>query len=140
MRRRQVAYNSQGIRCDGNFKLTKFLRLSQFKKRTTTVVVAFCGTDGSLLDVPAPLPMEGFDHIQTVLEPLLREIQEVRTACGYSLLESQPVFHATGTVDYWFWYILGGWSDYRIECVKGIEKDRRPKAQGFPKQPLRKSR
>ena len=95
MRRRQLAYNSQGIRCDGNYKLAKFLRRSLLKKRTATVVVAFCGTDGSLLDVPVPLPTEGFDHIQAVLEPLLREIQEVRIACGYSLLESQPVFHAT---------------------------------------------
>ena len=95
MRRRQLAYNSQGIRCDGNYKLAKILRRSLLRRRTATVVIAFCGTDGSLLDVPVPLPTEGFDHIQTVLEPLLREIQEVRLACGYSLLESQPVFHAT---------------------------------------------
>ena len=95
MRRRQLAYNSQGIRCDGNYKLAKILKRALRRKRTSTVVVAFCGTDGSLLDVPAPLPTEGFDHIQSVLEPLLVEIQEVRLACGYSLLESQPVFHAT---------------------------------------------
>ena len=95
MRRRQLAYNSQGIRCDGNYKLAKILRRAPFKKRTATVVIAFCGTDGSLLDVPVPLPTEGFAHVEKVLEPLLREIQEVRLACGYTLLESQPVFHAT---------------------------------------------
>ena len=66
MRRRQLAYNSQGIRCDGNYKLAKILRRAPFKKRTATVVIAFCGTDGSLLDVPVPLPTEGFAHIETI--------------------------------------------------------------------------
>ena len=41
MRRRQLAYNSQGIRCDGNYKLAKILRRSLLRRRTATVVVAF---------------------------------------------------------------------------------------------------
>ena len=60
-----------------------------------TVIIAFCGTDGSLLDVPQPRQTEHRGDIRSILEPLLLEIQQVRTEIGCSPLESQPVFHAT---------------------------------------------
>lgn len=94
MRRRQIAYNSQGLRHDGNYKLAKIL-IDSVDGMQCTVVFALCGVDGSLIDVPAPLPTEAWPHIVKVLDPLLREIQQVRLECGFGLLESMPVFHST---------------------------------------------
>ena len=96
MRRRQLAYNSQGLRHDGNYKLAKILRSFVDGKRCT-VVLAFCGTDGSFLDVPVPMPSESWTNIKKVLCPLLAEIKDVRLERGYSLLDSLPVLHATDT-------------------------------------------
>ena len=93
MRRRQIAYNSQGLRHDGNYKLAKIL-IDSVDGMQCTVVFALCGVDGSLIDVPAPLPTEAWPHIVKVLGPLLREIQQVRLECGFGLLESMPVFHS----------------------------------------------
>ena len=53
MRRRQFCYNAQILRHDGCYWLAKVLRTGEF-----TCVLAFCGTDGSLLDVPVPLATE----------------------------------------------------------------------------------
>ena len=93
MRRRQIAYNAQGLRHDGNYGLAKILATKVDGARCS-VVLAVCGTDGSLLDVPVPLPTEGFQHVRGVLEPLLREIQAVRMECGFGYEGSIPVFHA----------------------------------------------
>ena len=94
MRRRQMAYNAQGLRHDGNFDLAKILS-EKVNDCKCTVVVAVCGTDGSLIDVPSPLPTEGWPHLRKMLEPLLRDIQTVRLECGYGMEGSMPVFHAT---------------------------------------------
>ena len=58
-------------------------------------MLAFCGTGGSLIDVPSPLPTEGWSHVRSGLEPLLELIKEVRMEAGYSALESMPAFPAT---------------------------------------------
>ena len=94
MRRRQMAYNAQGLRHDGNFDLAKILS-EKVHDCKCTVVVAVCGTDGSLTDVPSPLPTEGWPHLRKMFEPLLRDIQTVRLECGHGLEGSMPVFHAT---------------------------------------------
>ena len=57
-------------------------------------MLAFCGADGSLLDVPQPTATESWRDIQPVLRPFLTELLEVRLACGYTIAEAIPVFHA----------------------------------------------
>ena len=74
MRRRQFAYNGQGIRHDGNCKLARVLTKSVEDGRCT-VVLALCGVDGSLLDVPVPMPSES--DIESVLRPMLLELMGV---------------------------------------------------------------
>ena len=76
MRRRQLAYNGQGIRHDGNCKLARVLTKSVEDGRCT-VVLPFYGVDGSLLDVPVPMPSEGWSDIESVLRPMLLELMEV---------------------------------------------------------------
>ena len=63
--------------------------------RPFSVVLAFCGVDGSLVDVIKPRATEDWVDIEAVLGPLLHEIKEVRLGSGCSLSESMPVFHST---------------------------------------------
>ena len=93
MRKRQILYNAQGLRHDGNYKLAK--RIYIRGERPFSVVIAICGVDGSLIDVIRPRATEAWPDIKAVLEPLLMEIKEVRLAHGCSLSESVPVFHST---------------------------------------------
>ena len=66
MRRRQLAYNGQGLRHDGCFWLAKIIKGGKF-----TVALALFGADGSLLDVPQPTATESWCDIQSALRPLL---------------------------------------------------------------------
>ena len=91
MRRRQLLYNGQGLRHDGCLWLAKIIA----PRHQYLVILAFCGVDGSLLDVPQPRPSESWADISAVLEPLLQELLEVRLEGGYSVAEAAPVFHAT---------------------------------------------
>ena len=76
MRRRQLAYNGLGTRHDGNCNLARILVRSVEDGRCA-VVLAFCGVDGSLLDVPVPMPSESWSDIESVLRPMLLELMEV---------------------------------------------------------------
>eukprot|EP00973_Karenia_brevis_P000510 71377-Karenia_brevis.AAC.1 len=97
MKRRQLVYNAQGLRHDGCYKLAKIIAAGRGKRkhRPYTVVLAFCGVDGSLLDVPVPTKTEDWADIAPVLEPLLREIKAERLGAGLDLLGSIPCFHST---------------------------------------------
>jgi len=94
MRRRQLAYNSQGIRADGNCKLAKII-LRRPDSELRTVVLGFCGTDGSLVDVPVPVHAETWTYVKQILPPLLQDMRDVRLDLCFSLQASQPVFRAT---------------------------------------------
>ena len=90
MRRRQILYNSKGIRVDGNFKMAKRLLVQQ-DEDACTVLLGFCGTDGSLLDLLHPLPGEWWGLISAVLKPLLQDIQDTFVHAGYTAQEARPV-------------------------------------------------
>ncbi len=104
MKRRQFVYNAQGLRCDGNFKLAIRVVVPKFDKsgkrsrwwsRPYTVVLAFCGTDGSLLQPVTLHKAESWADIQSVLVPLLMEIKRARLEFNLSMEDSMPAFHAT---------------------------------------------
>ena len=59
-----------------------------------TVLLGFCGTDGSLLDLLSPLSGEWWDPISTVLKPLLQDIQDTFMQAGYTAQEARPVLLA----------------------------------------------
>ena len=90
MSKHQHVYNGQGLRFDGNFKLAKLLRSPRH-----TVVLAFCGVDGSLLQPPVIAETESWDNIEKVLRPLLRDLKAARLEAGCSLIESLPAFFST---------------------------------------------
>ena len=93
MRRRQFLYNSKGIRVDGNFKMAKRL-LFEDHEEPCTVLLGFCGTDGSLLDLLSPLSGEWWDPISPVLKHLLQDIQDTFMQAGYTAQEARPVLLA----------------------------------------------
>ena len=68
LRERQFVYNGQDIRRDGNYDLA--IRVKH-PSRKFSVLIAFCGTDGSLLEPPAVMETEAWLHIETLLDPLL---------------------------------------------------------------------
>ena len=59
---------------DGNYKIVKPLKFDD--EEPTAVVLGFCGTDGSLLDVLSPLSEKWWNPIKTVLRPLLLDIRQ----------------------------------------------------------------
>ena len=94
MRRRQFVYNGQGIRHDGNYGLAKRIVQRRGESRRT-VVIAFCGLDGSLLEPPVSRETEDWSDIESVLRPLLQDLKAARLNAGISLDLSIPVFHST---------------------------------------------
>ncbi|CAE7887976.1 unnamed protein product, partial [Symbiodinium necroappetens] len=90
MRRRQLLYNSKGIRIDGNFKIAKRLLLDD-SEDPCTVLLGLCGTDGSLLDLLSPLKGEWWEPISSVLKPLLQDIRATFLQQGYTAQEARPV-------------------------------------------------
>lgn len=90
MRRRQFVYNGQGLRHDGNYKLAARIIPAKF-----TVVIAFCGVDGSLMQPVVPKLTEDWPDIEAVLKPLLEDLKATRFDAGFSLEQTVPVFHST---------------------------------------------
>ena len=90
MRKRQLLYNSKGLRADGNYKLAKRLDTTAGEE-PCSVVLGICGTDGSLLDLLHPLPGEWWTHLEKVLKPLIEDIKEAFTEAGYTTHEARPV-------------------------------------------------
>ena len=96
LRARQLIYNAQGLRHDGNFKLAKIIySASATRKRPFSVVLGFCCVDGSLLQPPTPCETESWPDIERVLRRLLQDIKKERFRCGMQLLDSVPCFHST---------------------------------------------
>ena len=89
----------QVIRGDGNFKLAKrvCVRLwgRRFPLRPYTVVLAWTGTDGSLLQPVALKRGETLNCIVEDLAPLLDSIKAARLAEGLPPEACAPAFHAT---------------------------------------------
>ena len=75
---------------DGNFKMAKRL-LVQEDEDACAVLLGFCGTDGSLLDLLHPLPGEWWGPISAVLKSLLQDIQGTFVRAGYTAQEARPV-------------------------------------------------
>ena len=87
------------IRGDGNFKLAKRVCVPvwgrRFHARPFTVVLAWTGTDGSLLKPVALKRGETLKCIVEDLAPLLDSIKAARLAAGLPPEACAPVFHAT---------------------------------------------
>jgi hypothetical protein len=96
MQRRQIIFNSKGIRCDGNWDLAKIMTVGP-DGEAFSVVLGFCGLDGSLLVPLIPVTAENWAEIDKVLEPILVEIRDVMLESGFSLQDTLPVFHSTDT-------------------------------------------
>ena len=97
VRRRQLIYNSKGIRGDGNYKMAKRIVLRVWPRRTRpfTVILAWCGLDGSLLQPMKAYARECWPLIARDLEAMLRDIQLFGLSAGLPLMDTLPVFHAT---------------------------------------------
>ena len=75
MRRRQFVFNGQGIRHDGNYGVAKRIwSPKKYKLPKKTVVIAFCGVDGSLLEPVVAKETEAWADIESVLKPLLKDM------------------------------------------------------------------
>jgi len=96
LRRRQFLYNGQGIRHDGNYGLAKRIITDKRRgRRPFTVVLGFCGVDGSLLEPVVARETEDWPDIKSALAPLLCGLKKARTEAGLAGDYSVPVFHAT---------------------------------------------
>ena len=59
------------------------------------MLIAFCGTDGSLLEPPAVMETEAWLHIETLLDPLLHCLKRTRQEAGFPVEHTTHAFHAT---------------------------------------------
>jgi hypothetical protein len=123
MRKHQFIYNGQLLRGDGNYKLAKRVRVSPDdsgeRLLNYTVVLAWCGVDGSLLSPVSLAKAESWNCLSADLEPLLVELKAARMAYGLSLHCSLPCFHATDSFHKHRALILKLydkiWSEFRVE-------------------------
>ena len=101
MTKQQMLFNCSIIRGDGHYDLAA--RVYQYdaknRKRTYpfTCLMAWCGTDGSLLKPFVLTPGEAFQDQVRDLEPFLRAAKRIRMSHGMSSEESRPTVHATDT-------------------------------------------
>jgi hypothetical protein len=93
LRERQYIYNGQGLRHDGNFDLAT--RVVPDGGNKYTVVVAFCGTDGSLMRPPVLRATEAWPDLESILRPLLGRLKAARVRAGFPIEHTLPAFHAT---------------------------------------------
>ena len=100
--KRQAIYNMSIVRGDGHYDLAA--RVFQVdpdsvtgQQRPYTCILAWCGTDGSLLKPWVLKPGESFEDQVTDLEPFLQTAKEIRMGFGMSWAESRPTAHATDT-------------------------------------------
>lgn len=100
--KRQALYNMSIIRGDGHYDLASrvFQRDPDHatgQRRPYTCILAWCGTDGSLLKPFVLKPGESFEDRAADLEPHLQSAKGIRMAFGMSWAESRPTVHATDT-------------------------------------------
>ena len=90
MEQRQFVYNGQAVRLDGNYDLAKriVVKATGAAKlgRPHTVVLAFCGVDGSLLCPPVPLATESWPDMEPHIFKLLEGIKAARLRAGCARL------------------------------------------------------
>lgn len=121
MRKRQLLFNAKVIRGDGNFKLAKRIARYEGQKwvRPFTVVLGWCGLDGSLLQPWSARKGEVWSAIRSDLEPLLKDVRDFGLEANYSLAQTQPVAHSTDTYRKHRW-LLGAlydevWAALRVQ-------------------------
>jgi hypothetical protein len=123
MRKYQFIYNGQLLRGDGNYKLAKKVRISVDDSEESvlkyTVVLAWCGVDGSLLSPVSLAKAESWTCLSANLEPLLTDLKAARQGHGLSLQCSLPCFHATDSFHKHRALILKlydkVWPEFRVE-------------------------
>ena len=99
MKTELLPFSASIVRGDGNFKIAKKLRKSNAEtkegRRPWSCILAWCGTDGSVLTPPKPSPTEDIADLKKDLRPLLQEIRDARLRVGMDLVQSAPVAHCT---------------------------------------------
>ena len=100
-RRRQLIYNTKLIRSDGNNDIAARIRPAprgpDRYKRCFTAVIAWCGTDGSLLEPPTVSFGEAFDDLRGSGEPMLEDSRDEQLKIGIPLHDTVPVGHSSDT-------------------------------------------
>lgn len=98
--KRQCLYNLSVIRGDGHSDIaSRVFRTNSTGAREYpfSCIIAWCGTDGSLLKLFVLAPGEAFEDQARDLEPFLRFAKKVRMEYGVSSSDARPTFHATDT-------------------------------------------
>ena len=100
--KRQALYNMSIVRGDGHYDLaSRVLERdpghATGQRRPYTCILAWCGTDGSLLKPFVLKPGESFEDQAKDLEPYLQTAKGIRMAFGMDWAASRPTVHATDT-------------------------------------------
>ena len=98
MQKELLPYSAGIIRCDGNFKIAKKIRLHQQppgERQPWSCILAFCGSDGAVLAPPTYSATEDIPDLQAVLIPLLEKVRDFRLRAGLNLQQSAPIAHCT---------------------------------------------
>ena len=128
VRQRVCVFSGQVVRHDGNWDLAQRVLEKNGGKwvRPYTVLHAFSGVDGCLLDVPIAMKTEAWEDIAKALSDLLQTLKSSRLMAGLSLEQSCPVAHCT---DNYFKHRLllqklyaETWSALRIQAVAATPK------------------
>ena len=100
--KRQALYNMSIVRGDGHYDLASRVlerdpSHATGQRRPYTCILAWCGTDGSLLKPFVLKPGESFQDQAADLESYLQKAKGVRMAFGMDWAASRPTVHATDT-------------------------------------------
>lgn len=106
----QLQLSGQGLRTDGNIKLARRIRRKSGARwfKPYNCLLAWCGTDGALLQPVSTCASESFEAIQADLTALLDRMRRVRGKRGLSVA---PAFHSTVPWCDWhsFFWVLGAY-------------------------------
>ena len=100
MVQRQCIFNFSIVRGDGHYDIaSRVFELDDAGKRSYlyTCLLAWCGTDGSLLKPFVLMPGESFEDQVQDLRPFLQRAKEIRMTFGMSTKDSRPTVRATDT-------------------------------------------
>ena len=97
----QCLYNFSVLRGDGHYDVAagvyEYDAKQKARKYPFTCILAWCGTDGSLLKPFVVAPGEAFHDQVKDLEPFLRKAKSLRMTHDLSSTDSRPTVHATDT-------------------------------------------
>lgn len=126
----QCLYNLSIVRGDGHYDIAarvfQYDAVEKKRKYPFSCLLAWCGTDGSLIKPFVLMPGESFQDQVEDLRPLLRRAKRLRMSSGMSSADARPTFHATDTYNkhrfLWPPVYEQIWMEQQVEAVGQSKK------------------